>query len=176
MEESFNVTESKVSVERGSSLLSRRVAARLELEPHLLTGEGMTIQGDLGKHATAVVDGDTIVVSDGADERFEVLAFDELPPIEVPWQDLADRYWARIADLDGTPEGVRLVDAETGDEKVLGGAIAYEVHASDAALAQFLTGQALLIELIEEGEARVSGTMAGLSVMVGTGLAVIPRG
>jgi hypothetical protein len=93
-----------------------------------------------------------------------------LPPLEV----LARRFWQRAAGMKGVPDGLVLHCSDYEEPVHLGDDDGcYEIHGNGAAIAAFLTGDHLLIDLVARGELRVEGTLGELSALTGAGLEVL---
>ncbi len=166
-----------VHVDGGASLFARRLAGRLQRDPGTLDGAAITVCGERGACATATWESGSIVVRDGGDDRSDAVSASDLPPMSTPWQELATLFWEATSDRKGTPDSLRLVATDASEELVLGSAGAsYEIHGEAPALAEYLTGQVLLIDLIDAGRIQIRGTLPQLSVMVGNGMAVVPHG
>lgn len=165
-----------VHIAQGAGLFARRLAGRLQREPEMLDATGITVRGERGACATAVRESGGIVVRDGDDDRFDTISAADLPPISVSWQVLATDFWEATSGRKGTPGGLRLVATDTDEDLALGSGAGYEIHGEAEALAEYVTGQSLLIDLIYEGRVRVAGTLSQLSVMVGNGMVMVPRG
>ena len=73
----------------------------------------------------------------------------------------------------GAPEGLLVVNLDTGDERRFGAeGGAYEIHGPTAGLVAVLTGRARLIDAAYEGIVFIRGSFPELSVLTGAGFAV----
>ena len=96
-----------------------------------------------------------------------------LEPPEPGWADAAERFWSALSEMRGAPEGLLVVNLDTGEELRFGAeGGAYEIHGPTAGLVAVLTGRARLIDAAYEGIVFIRGSFPELSVLTGAGFAV----
>jgi hypothetical protein len=125
-----------------------------------------------GAHATAIL-GSPAGAIEGRGEHPDLAAWLErlLDPPEPPWEEAAERFWSVLANKPGAPDGLRVVNLDTGEERGFGAedGSTYEIHGSARGLTEVLTGRARLIEAAYEGSVFVHGSFPQLSVLTGAG-------
>jgi len=112
---------------------------------------------------------------EGAAEHPELAGWVErlLEPPEPGWEDAAERFWSVLSEMRGAPEGLLVVNLDTGDERRFGAeGGAYQIHGPTAGLVAVLTGRAPLIVAAYEGIVFIRGSFPELSVLTGAGFAV----
>ena len=96
-----------------------------------------------------------------------------LAPPEPGWEDATERFWSVLSEMRGAPEGLLVVNLDTGDELRFGAeGGAYEIHGPTAGLVAVLSGRARLIDAAYEGIVFIRGSFPELSVLTGAGFAV----
>ena len=90
----------------------------------------------------------------------------------VSWVEAADRYWTVLSKMPGAPAGLRVVELDSGEERVNGDGPAYEIHGRSEALLDVLSGRTPLIDAAFEGKVFIRGTFAQLSVLTGACFAI----
>jgi hypothetical protein len=112
---------------------------------------------------------------EGATEHPELAGWVErlLEPPEPAWADAAERFWSALSKMRGAPEGLLVVNLDTGDELRFGAdAGGYEIHGPTVGLVTVLTGRAPLIDAAYEGTVFIRGSFPELSVLTGAGFAI----
>jgi hypothetical protein len=92
------------------------------------------------------------------------------------WAGAADRFWAVLAAMPGAPGSLRVVDLDSGEERLLGEGAGYEIHGRPEALLNVLEGRTSLIDAAFEQSVYIRGTFAELSVLTGACFAIAEEG
>jgi hypothetical protein len=97
-----------------------------------------------------------------------------IDPPAPSWPDAAQRFWAVLSELPGAPGALRVVEAESGDERRFGeqGDSACEIHGAADRLVALFTGRVSAMDAAYDGTVRVRCSFPDLSVLSGAGFRI----